>query len=146
MTRFRATPQHIVALVLLAAFAFLYRDVITKLVSDWSTDDNYSHGFLIVPVALYFAWERRQRVLAAPMQPSVLGLIVILGSLATLVAGVLGAELFLTRVSMIGVLAGSILFVLGWQHLRVLAFPIAFLLLIMAVPQLATWLPSIVRG
>ena len=65
MTRFRATPQHIVALVLVAAFAFLYRDVIAKLVSDWGTDDNYSHGFLIVPVALYFAWERRGRLLAA---------------------------------------------------------------------------------
>ena len=136
MTRFRATPQHIVALAVLAAFAFLYRDVIAKLVSDWSTDDNYSHGFLIVPVALYLAWERRQRLFTAPMQPSLFGLIVVFGSLATLIAGVLGAELFLTRVSMIGVLAGSILFVLGWQHMRVLAFPIAFLLLMVPIPAI----------
>ena len=136
MTRGRIGLNHLVATGVLAAFAFLYRDVIVKLVSDWATDDNYSHGFLIVPVALYLAWERRQRLLAAPMQPSLLGLIVILGSLATLIAGVLGAELFLTRVSMIGVVGGAILFVLGWQHLRVLAFPIAFLLLMVPIPAI----------
>ena len=136
MTRGRIGLNHLVATGVLAAFAFLYRDVIAKLVSDWATDDNYSHGFLIVPVALYLAWERRQRLLAAPMQPSLLGLIVILGSLATLIAGVLGAELFLTRVSMIGVVGGAILFVLGWQHLRVLAFPIAFLLLMVPIPAI----------
>ena len=136
MTRGRIGLNHLVATGVLAAFAFLYRDVIAKLVSDWATDDNYSHGFLIVPVALYLAWERRRRLLSAPMQPSLLGLIVILGSLATLIAGVLGAELFLTRVSMIGVVGGAILFVLGWQHLRVLAFPIAFLLLMVPIPAI----------
>jgi exosortase len=136
VTRTRVTIPQVAGLVLLAAFAFLYRDVIVKLVSDWGTDDNYSHGFLIVPVALYFAWERRQRLLTARMQPSIFGLIVVLGSLATLIAGVLGAELFLTRVSIIGVLAGTILFVLGWQHVRVLAFPIAFLLLMVPIPAI----------
>ena len=53
----------IAAAVLAASFALLYRQVIVKLVSDWANDDNYSHGFLIVPVALYFAWERRARLL-----------------------------------------------------------------------------------
>jgi hypothetical protein len=37
---------------LLASFAILYRHVIAKLVHDWATADNYSHGFLIVPLAL----------------------------------------------------------------------------------------------
>ena len=42
-----------------AGFAVVYWDVVVKLVMAWYTDDNYSHGFLIVPVALYLAWERR---------------------------------------------------------------------------------------
>jgi exosortase len=121
---------------LLLAFGFLYRDVVVKLVTDWATDDNYSHGFLIVPIAAYFAWERRQRLVAAALQPSFFGLIIVLGSLATLVAGILGAELFLTRISMIGVAAGTILFVLGWHHLRILGFPLAFLLLMVPIPAI----------
>ena len=118
------------------AFGLLYREVIDKLVYDWSNDGNYSHGFLIVPIAAYFAWERRQRLLAAPARPSVFGLVLLLGSLATLIAGILGSELFLTRTSMIGVLAGIVLFVAGWQALRILAFPIAFLLLMVPIPAI----------
>ena len=73
----------------LVSFAVLYRDVIAKLTYDWGHDDNYSHGFLIVPIALYFVWERRQRLLDALRQPSAIGLIVLLGSIVTLVAGIL---------------------------------------------------------
>ncbi len=123
--------------LLLAAFGFLYRDVLRKLVTDWGADPNYSHGFLIVPIALYFAWERRHRLAALPSRPaSGAGLLVVAGSLAALGAGVLGAELFLTRVSMIGVLAGAVLFLHGWRHLRALAFPLAFLLLMVPIPAI----------
>src|SRR5690349_19659211 len=34
-----------------ASFAFLFRHVAVELVHDWATDGNFSHGFLIVPVA-----------------------------------------------------------------------------------------------
>src|SRR5688572_9389778 len=118
------------------AFGLLYREVIDKLVYDWANDGNYSHGFLIVPIAAYFAWERRQRLLGVAVRPSAFGVVVILGSLATLIAGILGAGLFLTRMSMIGVTAGIVLFVLGWQHLRILAFPIAFLVLMVPIPAI----------
>ena len=136
MTDTRSRAVYISAALLLVSFGLLFRDVIAKLVSDWATDDNYSHGFLIVPVALYLAWERRDHLTAASRQPSVLGLLVVLGSIATLIAGILGAELFLSRIAIVGVIAGSILFVLGWQHLRVLAFPVAFLLLMIPIPAI----------
>lgn len=135
MTRTRVTAA-LPLIGLLVSFAILYRDVIAKLVFDWEHDDNYSHGFLIVPIALYFAWERRQRLVEAVRRPSVLGLIVLVGSLATLFAGILGAELFLTRISIVGVVAGSILFILGWSHLRILALPVAFLLLMIPIPAI----------
>lgn len=121
---------------LVVAFAVLYRHVVVDLLRAWSTDDNYSHGFLIVPVAGYLAWERRSRFGAAPHRPAPVGLAVVLVSLAMLVVGSLGAELFLTRVSMVGVLAGTILFLSGWARLRVMAFPVAFLFLMIPLPAL----------
>jgi exosortase D (VPLPA-CTERM-specific) len=121
---------------LLAGFAILYWRVVAKLVFDWSHDENYSHGFLIVPIALYFAWERRARLAAAARHPNALGLLIILASLAVLATGVLGAELFLTRISMLGVLVGAILFLLGWRHLVLLSFPVAFLLLMIPIPAI----------
>jgi exosortase len=122
--------------VLVAAFGLLYRDVLAKLVYDWANDDNYSHGFLIVPIALYFVWERRHKLAEAAYRPSLLGLMVVLGSLALLVAGRLGAELFLTRISIVGLVGGSVLFALGWNHLRILALPILFLLLMVPLPAI----------
>ena len=120
--------------LVVAAFAVLYHDVLARLVHDWYIDDNYSHGFLIVPIALYFAWERRARLAASVVRPSMAGLIVVVASLLVLAAGLLGAEFFLTRLSILGVLAGTVLFLYGWAHLRILAFPIAFLLLMIPIP------------
>jgi exosortase len=118
-------------------FAAAYGAVLARLARDWGTDDNFSHGFLIVPLAVYFAWERRDRLVrAAAGSPSNLGLVVVLGSLFLLVAGVLGAELFLTRISLLGALAGSVLFIMGWRALKVLAFPLAFLLLMIPIPAI----------
>ena len=122
--------------VLVLAASWVYRDVVAGLYHDWTHDDNYSHGLLIVPLAAYFAWERRAALQAAVRKPSILGLFVALGSLAVLIAGILGAEFFLSRVSLIGFLAGCVLFLLGSAHLRLLLFPLAFLLLMIPIPAI----------
>jgi exosortase len=123
------------ALVTLAAIA-VYLPVLSSLVSQWASDENYSHGFLIVPFAIYFAWTQRASLAAAPLRPSVIGLLIVCGSLILLIAGLFGAELFLARISLIGVLAGTVLFLLGWNHLRLLAFPIGLLVLMVPLPAL----------
>lgn len=125
-----------VVAALVAAIGLLYAGVLTSLARQWSSDDNYSHGFLVIPLALYFAWERRTALTAAPARPGVLGAVLIAGSLVVWAAGILGAELFLTRVSLIGVLAGTIWFVWGFAQLRILAFPILFLLLMIPLPSI----------
>jgi exosortase len=123
-------------MVLAASFGLLYWRVGAKLIHDWATDDNYSHGFLIVPLAGYLAWERREQLRRLPLAPRSWGLLIVGGSLAVLLAGLLGAELFLSRIALIGTLAGGILFVLGWQHLKVLLFPLGILLLMIPIPAI----------
>jgi exosortase len=59
-----------------------------------------------------------------------------MGGIALLLAGLLGAELFVSRVSILGTLAGMILFLYGWSYLRILAFPLAFLLLMIPIPAI----------
>ena len=117
-------------------FLLLYWDVLFKLIRDWKTDENYSHGFLIIPIALYLVYERRERLAVAPRRPSMIGLAAILCALGLLVAGTLGAELFLTRISLVIMIAGIVLFLFGPRPLRILAFPIAFLLLMIPLPSI----------
>ncbi len=124
------------AALLMFGLGLVYWQVLQKLVYDWGHDDNYSHGYLIVPLALYFAWERRAKLAAAEIRPSWLGLVAFGGGIAVLLVGLLGAELFLSRISLIATLAGAVLFLFGWAHLRVLAFPLAFLLLMIPIPAI----------
>lgn len=132
----RAQQQLAAIAGVLAAMAIVYWPVLTSLVRAWYTDDNYSHGFFIVPLAMYFAWERRRAIAAAPSRPSWLGVVIVAASLVLLVGGMLGAELFLSRVSLIGALAGAILYLFGWAQLRILLFPLAFMLLMIPLPAI----------
>jgi exosortase len=120
----------------IVGFALLYAQVLSRLVSDWATDDNYSHGFIILPFAIFFAWERRGRLARAGGAPSLAGLGVVACGLALLVVGQLGAELFLSRVSLLFVLAGTIVYLRGWAAFRVLAFPLGFLILMVPIPSI----------
>jgi exosortase len=114
----------------------LYGDVAVGLVNAWIINPDYSHGFLIVPLCAYFVWERWRRLAALELRPSSAGLVVVAGSLCLFVAGQLGAEQFLARISLIGVLAGSVAFVLGLAHVRMLAWTFCFALLMIPLPAI----------
>jgi exosortase len=124
------------ALILIGAVGWLYSGTLPALVRQWAHDGDYSHGFFVVPLAAFFVWERRDALRRAARRPSSAGLVVLAGSLLCFIAGQLGAELFLSRVSLIGVLAGLVLFVAGTHHLRILAFPLAFLVLMVPLPEI----------
>jgi exosortase len=113
-----------------------YGGTIARLVAQWGQDANYSHGFLVVPVAFLLGWTRRERLYNAPRRPTLAGAALVVVSALMYVGGRLGAELFLTRVSLVGVLAGTIAFVWGREHLRILAFPVAFLLFMVPLPAI----------
>jgi exosortase len=114
----------------------VYALTLTSLALQWASDDDFSHGFFVVPIAAYFAWERRAAFMNAPARPAVLGLVLTAASLLTFIAGRFGAELYLTRVSIIGVIAGAVLFLGGWRRLRIVLFPLAFLLLMVPLPSI----------
>jgi exosortase len=57
-------------------------------------------------------------------------------SMLMLIVGVLGAELFLSRLSLIVLICGLIILFWGWARFRLLLFPVAFLLLMVPIPAL----------
>ncbi len=115
----------------------MYYETLGKLFGDWWNDPNNSHGLLIPPMALYIAWRKRSRLTAAAVEPQVvLGILGLLSSLVVYFVGRLGAEFFLTRVSLIGLLGSLILFFLGREHFRLLLFPLTLLALAIPIPVL----------
>jgi exosortase len=116
--------------------AVLYGAVLVRLVRQWAADESYSHGFVVAPIALFLVWQQRDRLRRTPPSPSNAGLAVIALSLAVYALGSLGAELFLVRVSLIGVLAGTVLYVFGSQQFRAVRFPLFFLLFMIPLPTI----------
>jgi len=101
----------------------------------WKQVPDYSHGFLVAPLAVYFAWERRPRLSRAPIDPTWWGVLPLaLGSLLLMV-GRLGVELMSMRVAFVLTLIGIVLLTLGRSIFRILAFPLLFLFLMVPLPQ-----------
>ena len=119
-----------------ALLLWLYAPALGHLVSQWWHDPNFSHGFFVPAFSAFVVWQERERLKRLPPRPSWFGLPLLAGALCVMIVGQMGAELFLARFSLLLVLAGLILFFLGWSFLRALALPLAFLLLMIPVPSI----------
>lgn len=122
--------------LLLATIGYLYFDILARLVRQWMDDDNYSHGFFVPLFVAFVLWSERARLRSVPQRPAGFGLVVMAGALFTLAVGVVGAELFLSRSSLPLLLAGLVIFFLGWSYFRALLFPWACLFLAIPLPAI----------
>ena len=117
--------------VLMAA---VYYRVLAKLVTDWWQIPDFSHGFLVPIFAAYLVWTKRTALLETKIAPTWSGIALVFLGLAVLLLGVYGAELFLSRISLVILLAGLVLGFGGWQLLKELRFPLLVLLLAIPIP------------
>jgi exosortase len=123
-------------LTLAAAFLLLYLPILIDLVSDWYHDPNYGHGFLIVPVAAWIVWRKRDILKTIPLETGKWGLPVIIVGLIMFIVGTAGAEFFTTRVSMVVLLLGITLYMAGPRFVREIWFAYFFLLFMIPVPYI----------
>src|SRR5271155_4875883 len=88
------------AIVLLALLLLLYGHIVANLVNQWFEDPNYSHGFFVPICVALLLWIHRKTWMGIPLQPSTSGLLFVVAAMGLLVVGMLGAEIFLPRVSL----------------------------------------------
>lgn len=120
---------------LCALAAAIFGPILFYMVQHWQLVPDYSHGFLIGPLAVYFAWERRRLLSRAAVEPSWWGVLPLALGALSLAIGRLGVELMSMRVGFVLTLQGLVLLLLGRQVFRVLAFPLLFLFLMVPLPQ-----------
>lgn len=128
------TRQYWPVLLLVLVTLFLYAPVLGHLVRQWYADPNYSHGFFVPVFCGYLIWRKRHEIAALDLRPSSTGVLLVLGSVGLLFLGSLGSELFLQRISVVGVTAGLVVYFTGWMRLRSMAFAILFSLFMIPLP------------
>ncbi|HJU03979.1 MAG TPA: exosortase A [Nitrospiraceae bacterium] len=137
-TGLQAGVQEILLLtaVFTVLLGLLYHNIAIRLVEQWYADPDYSHGFLVPFVSAYLIWERWDKLKRLPVTPTLWGIGVLAVGLFMLLLGTLGAELYLQRSSFLIVISGLVLLLLGYDFLRVLLFPIAFLFFMIPLPAI----------
>ena len=118
----------------LAATA-IFGPILYYMVLHWNTVADYSHGFLVAPLAGFFAWERRRDLRRAAIDPTWWGLVPLALGTAALTVGRLGTELTSMRGAYILTMMGLVLLLLGKAVFRILLFPLAFLFQMVPLPQ-----------
>ncbi len=124
------------ATIIAALLLWMYIPTLAHLVAQWWNDPNFSHGFFVPLFSAFVIWQGRSRFSGVTVQPSWWGLLFLAFGLCVLIVGQMGAEIFLSRLSLLIVLAGLIVLFLGWSFFHALLFPWAFLLLMIPIPAI----------
>ena len=133
-------PRSVVYLqagILFLLAAWLYAPLALHLASQWWQDPNYTHGFFVPVFSLFLIWERRAKLAALRVKPAWSGLVMILVALMALTLSTISSGFFLSRASVLLLIAGGVVFLAGWKHLAAISFPLAFLVLMIPSSTLA---------
>jgi exosortase A len=132
----------LVVLALAVVFAVFWPTV-RAMAEIWNRSETFTHGWLVVPAFVWFAWERRQRLATIELRPFWPGLLAVaaggFGWLAANAAGVAVVE----QLAVIGLVTACIVTVFGWRFGWELAFPLAFLFF--AVPMGEALIPPMME-
>jgi len=130
-TRHAATrlPPAWIAAAVLAVLTLAYAPTLASMAAVWFSNDTFLHGVLIAPLAGWLAWRERAALGGLPLRPSVSGFgALALAGLAWMLATL--ADVDVTRqYAVVAMVPAALWAVFGAAPVRRLAFPLAFLVL-----------------
>lgn len=119
----------------------IYAPTVTSMIAIWRRSETFAHGFVVVPVAIWLAWRKRDALstLVARPWPPALVAVAFAGVLwlASAFADVVSGQQF----ALVLMLQAGLVAVLGLAIARAVAFPLLFLLF--AVPAGEFLLPTL---
>ncbi len=139
-------------LLLLAAFVAAYGEVLKGLAGRWLNDPDASYGMLVPLVSGYLVWRVWPVLRRTPTKPDARAFPLVAGALLLAALGVSAALPSVARLSMPLLLLAGVWYLAGARWLRLLAFPLGFLVFMLPLPaqlqalltpglqQMAVWL------
>lgn len=105
---------------------------IDELIVRWDKQEEYSHGYMLPFLTLYFIWQKKNNIIRSEFSPSWWGVAIIILALIVFVVGEVSALFILTQYALIMVLLGLALAIMGWPAIKLVLVPV--LLLVFAIP------------
>lgn len=147
VSRFIKIPW-VQALVLLLLFGEAFRVPLLSMVRTWSENPDYSYGFLMPVLALYFVWERRKSLANVAVVPAWSMLPILLVMVTIALYGILGSSGNVSRPALPFLIILFTLFCFGYEYAKKLFLPLVLLIFMVPVPDflernLGVWLKLI---
>jgi exosortase len=126
------------AIVFASTVAVVFSGTISGLVRQWTSSPDTSYGAILAVVALGVLWKRRAALTRGGdvRARGRYSIALLVGGLLLYAIGQLGADVYLARLSLVAILAGTIAFAGGTSRLRAAAAPLVFLLIAIPLPTL----------
>ena len=121
--------------ILLIAWAIAFYPIFRSLFHAWASKSDNSYCMLVPLISLFFIWNKREQVKTIPITKNNIGLFIMLVSMVLYIISYVGDLAFISRLMIIFSLIGLLTYTLGEKIVKILAFPLFFLLFIVPVPD-----------
>ena len=121
--------------VLLILWAAVFIPVYPDLIHTWLNHSNNSHGLLVPLISLYFIWQKKDKLRLTTTSNSNWGAGILIISIVLYLLSYAGAVTVISRAMIVCSLIGLVLFTLGTNFFKLIAFPLFFLLFMVPVPD-----------
>jgi exosortase D (VPLPA-CTERM-specific) len=123
----------IFALLLLG---FTFKSSLYEMMTVWMNVEEYSHGFFIPVISVYFLWIRRKELkFVEQLRDSLPGFIIVIIGLILFVLGGLATLKTIEQYAFIITLTGTFAIAFGLKGLRIAAMPLLFLIFMVPFPS-----------
>jgi len=112
----------------IALVVWTYGTTYVSVVQKWISDTAFSHGFLVLPIAIWLAWRKREELAHVGFRPSAIGIPAVLLCTAGWVIGRGTGVLVIEQFSAVAMIPALVVAALGLPAARVLIMPLGFLL------------------
>jgi exosortase len=129
-----STPYLVATAIVVAALAASYAPNLYQMGQLWLSEPNYSHGFLVIPIALVIFWQRKDEFPSATMRPMMLGWLAVAAVLAVRYWAFERNESWVENTSILPLLGGLALAFGGWPLLRWSLPGLGFLVFMFPLP------------
>ncbi|MCB2141183.1 exosortase/archaeosortase family protein [bacterium] len=121
-------------LILILLWAIAFYPLYPLLFETWMNDSNSSHGILVPLISTFLIWRMRPELEDLPKQTDLRGLLILIASMSLYILSYAGGVTVISRCMIVFSLIGLVLYNFGPTVLKVLAFPLLFLIFMIPVP------------
>jgi exosortase len=129
------STHYLGAVILSAAFLWAFWPVFSELVKLWSNNEDYSHGFFIIPVVIYLIWKNQEGWQPEKPLYSVLGLLGVVVGIVLYFAGLFSQFRTLEYFSFILTGWGVVFFLFGYHFFKKFAWELFLLVFMLPIPS-----------